>query len=113
MENLSQNELNQIGEMRNQSQDELQGIAKIRRIKNYEGMSKEKLIISLLKSKRRIAQIFNNNDDDYKISDIGRILNRLRDILPKRKLKKSFMKQRIMKIFHKQKKKKMMNILEN
>ena len=51
MENLSQNELNQIGQMRNQSQDELQGIAKIRRIKNYEGMSKEKLIISLLKSK--------------------------------------------------------------
>ena len=38
MQNLSQNELNQI-----------------RRIKNYEEMSKEELIISLLKSKQSIA----------------------------------------------------------
>ena len=56
MQDLSQNELNQIAEMRNQSQDELQGIAKIRRIKNYEGMSKEESIISLLKPKQSIAQ---------------------------------------------------------
>ena len=68
---------------------------KIRRIKNYEEISKEELIISLLKSKQSIAELFNNNLDDDKISDIRRILNRLRDILLKRykrKLKKSFMK---------------------
>ena len=41
MQNLSQNELNQIVEIRNQSRDELERIAKIRRIKNYEEMSKE------------------------------------------------------------------------
>ena len=49
-------------------------------------MSKEELIISLLESKQSIAKFFNNNNnfDDNKISNIRRILNRLRDILPKR-----------------------------
>ena len=82
MQNLSQNELNQIAEMRNQSRDELERISKIRTIKNYEEISKKELIISLLKTKQNIA--FNNNLDDDKISDIIGILNRLRDILPKR-----------------------------
>ena len=84
MQNLSQNELNQIAEMRGQSRDELERIAKIRRIKNYEEMSKEELIISLLKSKQSIAELFNNNLDDDKISDIRKIHDRLRDILPKK-----------------------------
>ena len=82
MQNLSQNELNQIAETRNQSRDELERISKIRTIKNYEEISKKELIISLLKPKQNIA--FNNNLDDDKISDIRGILNRLRDILPKR-----------------------------
>ena len=55
MQNLSQNELNQIAEMRGQSRDELEQIAKIKRIKNYEEMSKEELIITFLKSKQSIA----------------------------------------------------------
>ena len=95
MQNLSQNEFNQIVEMRGQSRDELQRIAKIRRIKNYE-MTKEELI-SLLKSKKSIAKLFNNNNNndknnsnnnnnnnnnnnlyDNKIIDITRILSRLR-----------------------------------
>ena len=84
MQNLSQNELNQIAEMCGQSRDELKEIEKIRRIKNYEEISTEELIISLLKSKQSIAELFNNNLDDDKISDIKRILNRLRDILPKK-----------------------------
>ena len=79
MQNLSQNELNQIAEMHNQSRDELERIAKIRRIKNYEEMTKEELIISLLKSKQSIAELFNNNNNnnninDNKINDIRRIL---------------------------------------
>ena len=75
MQNLSQNELNQITEMRGQSRDELERIAKLRRIKNYEEMSKEELIISLLKSKQSIAELFNNNNiNNNKINDIRRIL---------------------------------------
>ena len=41
------------------SRDELEQIAKIRRIKKYEDMKKEDLIISLLKSKENIAELFN------------------------------------------------------
>ena len=55
----------------------------MRRIKNYKGMSNEELI-SLLKSKQSRDELFDKNLDDGKISDIRRILNRLRDILPKK-----------------------------
>ena len=46
-------------------------------------MSKGELIIGLFKSQHSIAELFNNNLDNDKISDIKRILNRLRDILPR------------------------------
>ena len=81
-----------------QSRDELERIAKIRKIKNYEEMAKEELIISLLKSKQSIAELFNNNLYDNKISDIRRILNRLRDILP-RKYRKEI-KEKLYEIEH-------------
>ena len=83
MQNLSQSELNQITKMHDQSRDKLEHVAKMRRIKNRKRMSKEELIIALLKSKRDIAELFNNNTDD-KISDIKRILNRLRAVLPRK-----------------------------
>ena len=95
MQNLLQNEFNQIEKMRGLSRDELEQIAKIRRIKNYENMKKEDLIMSLLKSEESAAELFHNNCHSNKISDIRRILNRLRSILPKnieRKLKISFLK---------------------
>ena len=95
MQNLSENEFNQIEEMCSQSGDELERMAKIKRIKNYEEMTRKELIISLLKSKQSIVERFNNNNlYDNKISDIRRILNRLRDILPRkyRKEIKSFIK---------------------
>ena len=41
--------------MRGQSRDKLERIAKIRGIKNYEEMTEQELIISLLKSKQSIA----------------------------------------------------------
>ena len=113
--------------MHDQSRDELEQITKIKRIKNYEEMSKEELIISFLKSKESIVELFDKNvddddndddddddDDDEKISDIKRILNRLRVYYSKdieRKLKKNFMRK--IRIFQKQKKKEVMNILEN
>ena len=48
-------------------------------------MPKDELI-SLLKSKTSLTELFNL--DDGKISDIKRILNRLRGILPKKYRKK-------------------------
>ena len=47
-------------------------------------MSKENLIITLLKSKQITAELFKNNLGDHKINDIKRTLNRLRDIIPKK-----------------------------
>ena len=55
-------------------------------------MSKEELIISLWKSKQSIAELLNNNPNDDKLSDIRRILNRLRDMLPK-KYRKEILKK--------------------
>ena len=46
-------------------------------------------MISLLKSKSSLVELFNNNLDDDKISDIKKILNRLRDILTKEYRKKT------------------------
>ena len=86
--------------MRYQSRDELERITKISRIKNYEEMSNKGLIISLLKSKQSIAEFFNNNLYDNKTSDIRTILNRLRDILPKRYRKE--IKENLYEIEHKE-----------
>ena len=47
-------------------------------------MPKEGLIISLLKSKRSLAELFNNNLDNDTISEIKKILNKLRNILTKK-----------------------------
>ena len=59
-------------------------IAKMRRIKSFGKMSKEELIISLLKLKTSLAELFNNNLDYDKISDGKKMLNKLRDILPRK-----------------------------
>ena len=83
MQNFTQNELEQITKMQNQLGDELEQIAEMRRIKNYEKMSKEGLIIALLKSKRSLAELFNNNFDNDRIRGIKKILNEFRDIFTK------------------------------
>ena len=60
--------------MQNQSRDELEQIAKMRHIKNYKNMSKEGLLIALLKSKRSIDELFNNNSDNDRIKGIKKRL---------------------------------------
>ena len=92
-QNLSQNEFNQIAVMHDLSRDELEQIAKIRKIRNYED-----LIISLLESKVSTAELFNDNRYDNKLNDIRRIINRLRDILPKKYRKE--IKYKLYKIEH-------------
>ena len=47
----------------------------------YQDMKKEDLIISLLKSREGIVELFNDNNNLY--NDIRRIINRIRDIRPK------------------------------
>ena len=49
MQNISKNELNKVEELQNKSIYELREIARLRRIKNRNNLTKEDLIISLLK----------------------------------------------------------------
>ena len=46
---ISRNDLSRAEKLQNKSIDELRGIARLRRIKNYVNLTKEDLIISLLK----------------------------------------------------------------
>ena len=50
MQPLPQNDLDQITKTQNLSQNELEQIAKMRRTKKYKNMSKEQLLIAILKS---------------------------------------------------------------
>ena len=63
-------------------------------------MSKEELIIALIKSKRSTAELLNNNLDNEKISDAKKILDRLRDIPPKKYRKEN--KKKLYEIEHKE-----------
>ena len=115
MQSLSQIEFNKIEKMRGLSRDELEQNAKIRGIKNYEDMKKEDLIIFLLKWKEGIVELFNDNNNLY--NDIRRTINRLRDIIPKKdrkEIKDKFYKTEHQRnISEEEKKKEMMNTLEN
>ena len=50
IQNISKNELNQAEKLQRKSIDELKEMARLRRIKNREKLTKEDLIIILLKS---------------------------------------------------------------
>ena len=47
IQNISKNELSKVEKLQNKSIDELRGIARLRRIKSYDNLTKEDLIISL------------------------------------------------------------------
>ena len=101
IQNISKNDLSKTEKLQNKWIDQLWGIARLRRIKNYDNLTKEDLIISLLKSEsnpveRNYMKYFNNstNDDTYddkikgKINDIRIILSRLGNIVTKNDRKK-------------------------
>ena len=96
IQNISENELRKAEKLQNKSIDELRGIARLRRIKNYDNLTKEDLIISLLKSEsnpaeRNYMKYFNNSTNDEiksKINDIRLILSRLGNIVTKNDRKK-------------------------
>ena len=88
MQNLSQNELKQITKMSNLSQNELEQIVKTRRIKNYKNMSKEELLISLLKSNQSIAELRRSNDNNAEIEETKKIFNKLRNRFSKENIKR-------------------------
>ena len=88
MRNLSQNKLKQITKMQNLSENELEQIAKMRRIKNYKNMSKEELLIALLKSKQSHAELRRSKDNYAETEETKTIFNELRNRFSKEKRKK-------------------------
>ena len=79
-------------------------------------MSKEELAIALLKSKRSLAELFNNNFGNDRIKGIQKTLNELRDSLTKeyrQKIKKKLYEIENKKNVSKLEKKRLMNILLN
>ena len=85
---LSQNELKQITKIQNLSQNELEQIAKMRRIKNYQNISKEELLIALLKSKQSHAELRRSKDNNAAIEETKKFFNELRNRFSKEKIKK-------------------------
>ena len=55
-QNISKNELHIAEKLQNKLIDELKEIARLRRIKNYDNLTKEDLIFSLLKSESNPAE---------------------------------------------------------
>ena len=74
MQNLSQNELKKITKMQNLSQNELEQIAEMRRIKNYKNISREELLIALLKSKQSHAELCKSKSSDVEIEEPKKFL---------------------------------------
>ena len=79
------------------SLDNLKKIARLRRIKDYDNLTRKDLIFSLLKSESNLAErnymkYFNNSTNDEiksKINDIRLILSRLGNIVTKNDRKKN------------------------
>ena len=131
IQNISENELNQAKKLQGKSIDELREIARLRRIKSREKLTKEDLIINLLKSgssalENNFMKLFNNNnntnDDTYddkirgKTSDINMIFSRLGNIVTnkdRKKITKELYEIEKRKTFQIRKKKGFMIILSN
>ena len=73
--------------MRNLSRNELEQIAKMRRIKNYNNMSKEELLIALLKSNQSLAELQKSNSKNAKIEETRKLFNGLKNRFSKEKIK--------------------------
>ena len=73
--------------MQNLLRNELEQIAKKRGIKKYKNMSKEELLISLLKSEQSIAELRKSKSNSIGIEEIKSKFNVLRNNLSKEEIK--------------------------
>ena len=74
--------------MLNLTQNELEQIAEMRRIKNYKNMLKEELLITLLKLKQSLAELYKSKSNNAQIEETKNFFNELRDKFSKQKKKK-------------------------
>ena len=88
MQNLSLNELEQIERMNNLLLNKLKQIAKIRHIKNYEDMSKEDLLIALLKSNKSHTELRKSQCNNEERGETKKLFNELRNNFSKEEIRK-------------------------
>ena len=83
MKNLSLSEIEKIDRMNNLTLDELNQISIARNIKNYMNMSREDLLIALLKSNQSHTEIRKSNYSNKEIEETKKIFNELRNSFSK------------------------------
>ena len=100
IQNISINELNKAKKLQKKSIDELKAVARLRRINNFKKLTKEDLILTLLKLESNALENNNNDnnnnndddDDDDKNSDkiryIMLVLGRLGNTITNKNRKK-------------------------
>ena len=79
MQNLSLNELKKIVRMNNLSLNTLEQIAIARHIKNYKDISREDLLIALLKSNLSHTELLKIDDSNTEIGETKKLFNNLRN----------------------------------
>ena len=82
VQNISKNDLSRAEKLQNKSTDELRGIARLRRLKKYDNLTKEYFIFRLVKSEsnpleRNYMRYSNNSTND----EIKSKINTIRPIL--------------------------------
>ena len=87
MQNLSLNELKKIERMNNLSLNALEQMAVARHIKNYKDVSKEDLLIALLKSNPRHIELLNADVSDTEIGETKKLFNKLRNHFSREEIK--------------------------
>ena len=86
MQNLSLDGFEQIEGINNLSLDELKQIPITRHIKNYKDMSKEDLLIALLKSNQSHTELLKSKDNNTKIEKTKKLFNELRNNFSKEEI---------------------------
>ena len=88
MQNLSLNELKKIERMNNLSLNALEQMAIARHIKNYKDMSREDLLIALLKSNPSHTELLKIDDSNTEIGETKKLFNNLRNNFSREEIKK-------------------------
>ena len=88
MQNLSLNELKKIERMNNLSLHALEQMAIARHIKNYKDMSKEDLLIALLKSNQSYTELLKIDNSNTEIGETKKLFNNIRNNFSREEIKK-------------------------
>ena len=92
MQNLSLNELKKIKSINNLSINVLKQMAMVRHIKNYKDMSREDLLIALIKSNQSHTELLKIDNSNTEIRETKKNFNNLRDNFSREEIKKSWEK---------------------